>query len=56
MKDTKEMKDIVKNLAKLLDVPIWLVKESVGIKLEECHSGSIEEVKMAYLDADKGSE
>jgi MoaA/NifB/PqqE/SkfB family radical SAM enzyme len=50
------MKDRIKDLARLLDVPTWLVKESLGMPLEECPANSVEEAKLDYIYADKESE
>lgn len=50
------MRDKIEDLAKLLDVPAWLVKESLGIPLEECSALTLEQAKVAYIDADKGNE
>jgi hypothetical protein len=50
------MKEIVKKMVHLLDVPTYLVKEVVGLPLENCFLNSIEELKMAFIDADEDSE
>lgn len=46
----------IKKIAKAVDVPIWLVKESLGIPLVKISDSSFALVKLAYLDADNDSE
>jgi len=43
-------------LAALLDVPIWLVKESLGIPFEKCTSSSLGSAILALENADRDSD
>lgn len=46
----------IRKIAHLLKVPAWLVKESVGIPLEQLRDFSFLAVKTTFIDADEGSE
>ena len=50
------MKDRINDLAKLLGLPTWLIKESVGIPLPECSVAYIDQAKRELVDADPDSE
>ncbi|MFZ4632124.1 MAG: hypothetical protein ACOYL8_02870 [Patescibacteria group bacterium] len=53
------MKDLEKKIgriSRILGVPTWLVKESIGIPLESLSDYSYQAVKTAYIDSDEGSE
>lgn len=52
----KEFDKKINKIAKSVDLPIWLVKESLGIPLAKMPDNSFSVIKLAYLDADNDSE